>query len=127
MLSLSVLSDRLAVCRLPIDAVLPARVLASRFFAITRTQEELSIVCDERLSPEDAQVVGPWRAIKVEGPLDFALTGILAGLSGALSAAGISLFALSTYDTDYILVREADLPASLQALSAAGYQLMPKT
>jgi len=67
--------------------------------------------------------VGPWRALKVEGPLDFSLTGILAGLSAALSNANISLFAISTFDTDYMLVREETLDAAIQALRGAGYRV----
>jgi len=124
-LRLSFLSDRLAICRMEQNAAIPAWATASAFFSITRTAEELSLVCAERLVPAGVQMESGWRALKVEGPLDFALTGILAGLAGALAQAGISLFAMSTYDTDYILVKEKDLDRAVEALRAAGYECNP--
>jgi hypothetical protein len=95
--------------------------MAGSLFSITRTNEELSIVCAEALVPPGVQVESGWRGLKVAGPLDFALTGILAELSGALARAGISLFAISTYDTDYILVKEKDLEQTVETLLRAGY------
>ena len=85
---------------------------------MTRTDEELSLVLSEADVPRDMRAERGWRAFKVQGPLDFALTGIMARLSGVLAEAGISLFALSTYDTDYILVREGDVVAARRALVA---------
>lgn len=120
-LVLSVLSPRLAVCRLDPRASLATLPFPAEFFSITRTGDELSIVCDESDVPDGAVVEPGWRALKVEGPLDFSLTGILAGLAGALAGAGISLFAISTYDTDYVLVRGASLPEAVSALRSAGY------
>lgn len=124
-LTLSLLPDRLAVCRLPAKSQLPAGALDAPFAAATRTRDELSLVIDAGRITAGAKVESPWRGIQVEGPLDFALTGILAGLSAVLAEAGISIFALSTYDTDYVLVRERDLPAAVQALQAAGYRFLP--
>jgi len=113
----------LAVSRLDPSEPIPACALLTPFLSITRTADELSIVCPARSGPAGVRSVGPWRALKVEGPLDFSLTGILAGLSAALSNANISLFAISTFDTDYMLVREETLDAAIQALRGAGYRV----
>ena len=120
-LTLTMVPGRLAICRLAAGDPIPAQAVLGNFFSVTRTVEELSIVCPEALAPAGSQVEGGWRALKVAGPLDFALTGILAGLSGALAGAGISLFAISTYDTDYVLVRATDLDGAIAALKAGGY------
>jgi hypothetical protein len=120
-LHLTVQPDPLVVCRLEARQPIPDWALSANFVAITRTADELSIVCPADRVPQDMQCVGNWRGLKVEGPLDFALTGVLAGLAAALAAANISLFAISTFDTDYILVREESLPAATEALRRAGY------
>ena len=122
-LTLTVLPGQLAVCRLAPDAALPDWAQHGPFFAITRTNEELSLVCSQEAAPPGTQMEGEWRALKVEGPLDFALTGILARLASTLAEANISVFAISTYDTDYLLVRSGDLPEALAALQKAGYRL----
>ena len=121
MIGLSILPDRLAVCRLAQSEATPGWATAKGFFSITRTAQELSIVCSEASVPPGVQIESGWRALKVEGPLDFALIGILAGLSSVLAQAGVSLFAISTYDTDYILVKEKDLEKAVEALARAGY------
>lgn len=120
-LIISVLPFSLSVCRLEADCSIPGWASAGPFFAITRTSEELSVVCEAAMVPEGIRSESGWCALKVEGPLDFALTGILARLSGVLAEAEISIFALSTFDTDYILVREARLDAAVAALREAGY------
>lgn len=120
-LPLTLLPDHLAVCRLPPDAPLPAWAAGPGFVSITRTDEELSITVAQNRVPGDVMAVGPWRALKVQGPLDFALTGILAALTAPLADAGISLFAIATYDTDYVLVRAETLDAAINALAAAGH------
>lgn len=122
-LSLRTLPERLAICLLPAAANAPAWAMAGRFCSVTRTPDELSIVCPVENVPAHVASVGPWACLEVEGVLDFGLTGILAGLSAPLATAGISLFALSTYRTDYILVREEDLARAQAALRGAGYAL----
>ena len=121
-LQLSILPTRLAVCRLGKSQPIPPWATNGGFFSVTRTDDELSIVCEEAHIPPGVQVERGWRGLKVEGPLDFSLTGILAGLAGTLANAGISLFAISTYDTDYVLVKEPDLEKTIGALSQAGYR-----
>ncbi|MCB9384490.1 MAG: ACT domain-containing protein [Bryobacterales bacterium] len=122
-MTLTVMDGRYAVCRLAADAPAPDWVPGGGFVSITRTAEELSVVCPQGAVPEGVPQEKDFRILKVEGPLDFSLTGVLAGLSGALAEAKISLFAVSTFDTDYILVRDADLARALEALTAAGHHI----
>ena len=119
-LTLSLLPGRFAVCRLGADAAVPASLLETKreFLSITRTADELSIVCEESLAPPGAKLQPGWRAFKVEGPLDFSLTGIMATLAAPLATAKISLFAVATFDTDYLLVQGRDLEAAIAALQA---------
>ena len=122
-LSLHVLPVRLAICRLAPDAALPSWA-AGPFVSLTRTVAELSIVCAESAVPEGVAANRGWRALAVAGPLDFSLTGVLASLAQPLAAAGISIFAISTYDTDYLLAPESGLPKAVEALSAAGHSVI---
>ncbi|MCE1252143.1 MAG: ACT domain-containing protein [Anaerolineae bacterium] len=126
-LTLCVLPQSLAVCRLEPGAKIPAWVWRQPFFCAARTDDETSLLLDENLLKKKAAlttdwaVEGNWRAFKVLGPLDFSLTGILSAIAAPLAAAGISIFALSTYDTDYVLVRAHALDAACTVLSTAGY------
>jgi hypothetical protein len=113
----------LAICRLAPDAPLPSWAAAGRFFSITRTAEELSIVCAEDDAPADVKAEKEWRALKAEGPLDFSAIGIIASLAVPLAAEGISLFVVSTFDTDYILVKQERLEAATAALARAGHRI----
>ena len=122
-LTLSVLPDTLAVCRLGPDDALPPWARAGEFRVVTRTPSELSIVCPEGSVPDGVTSNRGWRAIAVAGTLDFALTGILASLASPLAAAGVSIFAVSTYDSDYILVKQETLARALEALAAAGHHV----
>jgi hypothetical protein len=117
-LSLSVLEDRLAVCRLDKKAAIPRWATDGTFFSISRTDDELSIVCSENKVPDNIKSEKNWRALKVIGPLDFSLTGILASLANALAEAKISILAISTYDTDYILVDNKNLERAAKVLSS---------
>jgi hypothetical protein len=119
---LTVVETRLAVCRLEVGSGVPAWVGgAGDFVSITRTSDELSIVCAEDAVPAGIPMEGPWRAFKVQGPLVMTLIGVVAALANPLADAGISIFAISTYDTDYVLVHEPDLDAAIAALIAAGH------
>ena len=122
-LTLSVLPDSFAICRLDADAPIPPWASARDVFSITRTHDELSIVCQQRVAPADVRCERDWRALRVDGTLDFALTGILASLASPLADAGISIFAISTFDTDYLLVKATTLPRAVQVLSAAGHRI----
>lgn len=123
-LSLTILPERLAICRLPPNDYLPATLGRARFWSVTRTDEEYSIVLPEENVSPGWQAETGWRGLKVQEPLDFDLTGILASLVEPLAGAGVSIFAISTYDTDYILVREKDLEKAKQVLMASGHTLL---
>lgn len=123
---LSILDGAFCICRLESGAKTPDWVLGLDFFSITRTREELSIVAPEgnlrrAELPAEAKIEGGWACLKVEGPLDLSLVGVLAELSRTLAEAGISIFAVSTYDTDYVLVGNEDLDGAVRALSGAGH------
>ena len=123
-LELRVLDDTLALVRLPADAPVPAWVGGRDFLAVVRTRWELSIVCREDTVPVTlAEVQRDFRAFAVVGTLDFAQTGVVASLAQPLAAAGISIFGVSTYDTDHILVRADRLEDAKRALIAAGHTI----
>lgn len=112
----------LTVCKLSSTDLIDLR---GDLYFIGRTDEELSLVCRTEAAPAEtlAREDG-WRGFRIQGVLDFSLIGILSKLSGILAEAGIGIFAVSTYNTDYILVREPDLPRAEAALTAAGYRFV---
>ena len=120
-LNLEILPGGFSVHRLAPDTVIPMGLLSGGFFNICRTDDELSIVCDEAIALPSQRCDSGWSCLKIVGPLDFALTGILARLSGLLADAGISIFAMSTFDTDYILVKTPQLDLAVATLKTGGY------
>ena len=121
----SVLPQSFVIAQLERDADLPNAVLASpSFMSITRTGDELSIVCAESVATGLARVDSDWRAIKVQGPFAFDQTGVLASLLDPLAAAAIGIFAVSTFDTDYILVKSMNLENAVEVLKDAGHRLL---
>lgn len=120
-LRLSWLEGEWAVSRLAPEAAVPSWATEPAWFSISRTPEELTVVGPAHLVPEGVQSEGPWRMFRVEGTLAFTETGVLSGLSGELAAAGISVFVISTYDTDYVLVPADEADAARSVLRRAGY------
>ena len=120
-LNLTVLQDEFSVWRLAADAPLPS-IEAGGLLSITRTDDELSIVSSSDV-PAGVTAEAGWRCLRVEGPLSFELTGILADLSEPLAQAGIPIFVVSTYDTDYVLVKAVDLERACSALRDKGYTI----
>ena len=121
-MKLIVLPQTLAVCRLAPHEEIPIWVFQQRLLlSITYTSDELSIVCSVASVPADIRCEKPWQAIKVQGPLDFSLTGILASLTTPLAVENIPLFALSTFDTDYILVKEQNVERAKSVLKRHGH------
>jgi hypothetical protein len=116
------MAGRLAVCRLDPSSPIPAGMSNARFFSVTRTDEELSVVCPEESAPPGCAAEKGWVALKVAGPLDFGLTGVLSSLAAPLADAGISVFAVSTYETDYLLVRADELDRAIDALVRCGHR-----
>ncbi len=113
-----------AVCKLDKAAAIPTWATSSDIFSVTRTTDELSIACLQSIVPESVQCERDWRCLRVAGTIDFAEVGVLASLVIPLAEAGISVFAISTFDTDYLLVRETDFEKALAALQAAGHSIM---
>lgn len=115
----------LAVLRLPPGSPVPEWATLSAFWCAVNTPEELSLVCDPRHIPPltpGLSIEGPWRALRVEGTLDFSLTGIVAALARPLAEAHITIFAVSTFTTDYLLVRANTFEAAKAVLLKAGHQ-----
>ena len=115
-MNLRVLPGVFAVCRLPPDAPAPAD-----FWSVTRTEDELSVICLEGAVPDGAEVQRGWRGLQVAGPLDFALTGVAAALTAPLAEAGVSVLPVATFDTDYLFVRSETLDVAVAALAVAGH------
>ena len=123
-LPLVLLPDRLAVCRLAADATEPDWARPGDLLALIRTRLELSVICEERLVPPDVLAERGWRVFQVQGPLDFSMVGVLAAIAAPLARAGVSIFVLSTYETDYVLIRENALDRAVEALTQAGFLVM---
>src|SRR5262245_61730292 len=119
--TLTVLDGTFAICKLAANAPIPAWASGGDFCSITRTAEELSIVCREDAVPEGVVCERGWRCLRVAGTIPFSAVGVLASLTTPLAEAGISLFAISTFDTDYLFVKEKDFEAALDALCGQGH------
>jgi len=124
-LRISILPDTFAICQLDKDAPIPDWAKGGCFLSITRTPGELSIVCPQILVPKGIRGEEGWRCLKVEGPLDFSATGVLASLLVPLAREGISVFVISTYDTDYLLVKEENLGKAIMLLWQEGHEFTP--
>ena len=120
---LELLPDSYAVCRLDKNAPVPDWATQGLFSSITRTARELSVVCPDARVPAGVKKESGWKVLMLEGPLDFSLTGVLASLTGPLARESVSVFALSTYDTDYLLVKQEQLEKAIQVLRAEGYDV----
>ena len=120
-LNLSLLKDTFAICSLDKNHPIPLWATEGSFFSITHTGNELSIVCNEQSVPHGIKSDKDWKCLKVEGPLDFSLIGIIANISTALAKEEISVFTVSTYDTDYILVKSSLLDKAIAALNKIGH------
>jgi hypothetical protein len=117
------LDDLYAVVRLEPDADIPSWARTGHFWSVTRSDSELSVVCPQEQVPSDASAERGWCAFEVAGPLDFSLTGVVASLVTPLADEDIPLFVVSTFETDYLLVREHDLHRSVAALTSAGHSV----
>jgi hypothetical protein len=120
-LTLLEVAGRFAVCKLPPGSAIPAWATTSDVFSVTRTLDELSVVCRRELIPTGTLAEVGWRCLRVAGAMPFTLVGVLASRTGPV--AGVSGFSVSTFDTDYLFVREADFPAAVAALRGAGHSV----
>ncbi|MFP4661580.1 MAG: ACT domain-containing protein [Halanaerobiales bacterium] len=116
-ITLKVLDERFAICKVDNKYPIPMWVLESRdFYSITRTHDEMSIVSMEDSVPDDVEKESGWKAFKIEGELDFSLVGVISSITGYLAEKEISVFVMSTYNTDYILVKEEDFEKAVEVL-----------
>ena len=126
-LTMKLLKEKYGVCRLNKNELIPEWTQHSDFFSVTKTCDELSIVCSEDAIPNDIKSEKDWRILKIQGPLDFSLIGILASISTILAQKGISIFAVSTYDTDYILIKNKAIDSAIEALTKERYEIIDQT
>ncbi|UYP46156.1 hypothetical protein NEF87_002441 [Candidatus Lokiarchaeum ossiferum] len=123
-LSLIILPETYAICRLSPHENIPKPKNQDHFFSVTQTNQEISVVLDERdVSPDCSTVELGWRCLKIDGPLYFSLIGILASIAVPLAEAKVSIFTISTFDTDYLLVKSRDLQKAKEALNKAGFNI----
>jgi uncharacterized protein len=122
-LKLQLLPQEFAVCRLAHDAALPQWATRG-FFSVTRTPDELSIVCESKYVPSSVKSERGWRCFQLQGPFPFEMTGVLASVLGPLATAGVSIFAVSTYDTDYVMVKQKQLAKAVRALRQSGNEVL---
>jgi hypothetical protein len=122
-LTLSLLPDEYAVFKLEPGRDIPEWITHNAFWSVTKTQNELSIVCPQDQVPEDVKAESGWRILEVEGPLDFSMTGVLSYLTKPLADSQTSVFVLSTYLTDYLLIKSKDIKTVIEVLRAQGHKI----
>lgn len=124
MLQFEVLPKRFAVCQLDMAKPLPNWLYSSSFYTVSKTTDELSVICEEDLVQDEILKSVGWRLLKIDAILDLSLSGITAQFSTALAKADVNLSVIATYNTDYILVEEAKLTTAITALRASGFEVI---
>jgi len=124
LLKLVIVAERLAVCRLDAGAPIPDWAGGESFLSITRTRDELSVICEEHFVPSGVYASRGWRGFKIVGPLDLDLVGILVSVAVPLAQSNIGVLPVGTYDTDYVLVRDRQLNDAIKALRFAGFDVV---
>lgn len=122
-LTLLGVAGRFAICKLPHDSAVPAWAMAGDVFSVTRTGDELSVVCRQEMVPFGTHAEVGWRCLRVAGAMPFTLVGVLASLTRPVAAAGVGVFAVSTFDTDYLFFKEAEFQTAVAALRRAGHSV----
>jgi hypothetical protein len=120
-LELSLLPETFAICRLAPETAVPEWATQGGFFSITRSSDELSVIAERALVPDRLRTSASWRVMKLHGPFDFSEVGVLASLLEQLAAAGVSVFTISTFDTDYLLVQSSQLREAVAGLRNAAH------
>lgn len=122
-MKLVVEEQELAICRLPAASPVPEWLPGAGFRAVIWTREETSVLCDQAVVPDGVTSERDWRALRVAGPLEFSLAGVLASMTQPLADASVPIFAVSTFDTDYVLVKQGTLDRAIDSLRAAGHEI----
>jgi hypothetical protein len=124
--TLKVLEETFAIHSFDADTDIPAKVFASTIYFIGKTLDEVSIVVPQSITLPSVETDFDWRVLEVLGPLNLTLVGIMSEISGVLAEAKVSIFVLSTFDTDFVLVKDAQLASAKDALVKAGYRFKGK-
>jgi len=122
-LTLSVLPETFAICLLDRNAQIPSWAKGGSLSSITRTSDEVSVVCPEECIPEGVQCEGGWKCLKIKGPFDLSTVGILASIAEPLAKADLSIFVISSFDTDHVLIKKRDVERAVRILSDAGHRI----
>jgi hypothetical protein len=120
---ITVLPDIFAVCRLPAEHSVPAWATGGVLVSVTRTPDELSIVCREDVVPRGVTSERGWRCLRIAGELDFSLVGVLISILQPLARAAIPVFVVSTFVTDYVLIKAGDLDQAVRSLQEVGFEI----
>jgi hypothetical protein len=123
-IKLEILEPLFGIVKLEQNSNIPKWVANEYFYSITKTAAEISVVCLQRNIPDNKICEKDWKVIKIAGSLDFSMVGIISKLSTVLADGGISIFVISTYDTDYILIKKRDIENTIELLKEAGYNLL---
>ena len=123
-LKFTLLPGEFAFCRLGPAAPIPSWAIDGTFFSVTRTDDELSIFCLEAGVPADVRANRGWRCLKLHGPFDFSTVGVIASFAAPLAEAGLSISVVSTFDTDYLFVRQSSLDHAIQVLRSLGHAVI---
>lgn len=119
--TITILPNEFTIHQFEATEPIPQKIFDSKYYWIGKTDEELSVVCDSKIKLNSSKSDGNWSILKLVGQFDFSVVGILADITHALSEAGISIVALSTYDTDYIMVKTAKVEQAKKVLTEVGY------
>jgi hypothetical protein len=123
-MTLKVFENLYAVCRFPIDTAVPSWTESGEFVSVTRTPDEISVVCEQSSVPGVVDAERDWRLLRIEGQIEFSKTGIISTIVQPLATAGISVFTIATFNTDYVLVKEAKLQAAVLVLKSVGFHVI---
>lgn len=122
-MNLEIVTGLYAIVRLEPNVEVPGWATGGTFTSVTRTGDELSLLCEQKKVPAGIKAERNFRCLKVKGPLAFSETGVLASLAEPIANAEVSLFALSTYETDYLFVKNEQIEAAIKALQNAGHEV----
>lgn len=125
-LKLSLLKDVYGICKLPGDSPIPDWTQKGSWYSITQTEKELTIVCPQGVIPARVEYDGNWRGFRIDGSFDFSQIGVISSIAGPLAKAHISIYVISTYDTDYFLVKEANVEQAVTVLTDEGHSIEGK-
>jgi hypothetical protein len=123
-LELRTISGQFGICKLQSGASIPSWAISGKFWSVTRTETEISVVCPQENMPQGTEAERNWRVLEVAGPLSFEMVGVLLSLAALLAEAGVSIYSVSTFETDLILIREESFEIACRALTKAGHKII---